>query len=122
MKLAKCNVWLNPGHHVAKENITPAEALILRHIHSDNAGTNAVQDVEETGETPDNWNNIMERGRLMGIYKKDLVMQLFPGAMPQLPKTFEELAQISTSDVEESEYFMESGGRMPGAPPKRGDE
>jgi hypothetical protein len=122
MKLAKCIVWLNPGHHVIKENITPAEALVLRHLHSPNAGTDAVKDLTETGETGDGRNAIQERKRLLSIYGKELIMQLFPGAIPQLPGTFEELAGITTDDVEQTEYILESGGKMPSAPPVRGDE
>jgi hypothetical protein len=101
MQRANCMVRLNGdlNNVVPKSGVTPAEILILRHIH----GQESVVDIRPT-EFDERVRNERELERLARAYDqgssfvakpgdqhKSVIETLFPGAMKKLPLTLEEI-------------------------------
>jgi len=91
--------------------VTPAEAAVLYALHHGNVGSIPVKDVVPTDDVKRT--DRQEIQRLCGIYQRPKVLALFPGLNPRLPKTFEEVLDEPPGDLPESEYMVESGGKMP---------
>jgi hypothetical protein len=64
--------------------VSPAEVLVLRHIH----GNDAVVNVRPNGN--DRGRSVDERGRLTERYRKHF-SAVFPGSAPTLPDTFADI-------------------------------
>lgn len=102
------------GHHIVRENVTPAEHLLIVAEHHANAGGKPVVSVKETGDTTkveveeekdDGKGGKVkvkvtktvpartaadEVTRLSGRYAANKINFLFPGADPKMPTTFDE--------------------------------
>lgn len=100
MRLCDLTVRLNDstGHTVRKQDVTPAEILVLQAIH----GESAVVDIEPKGDAKRTV--AFEWDRLQGIYGRaadglmdagngDLLERLFPGAISakRLPVTMKDI-------------------------------
>ena len=95
MEVASCTVNLagNVYHQVVKGAITPAEALILNHIH----GEGSVVDLKR--HTNDKRSHQAEMDRLGNLYKERKVRELFPGLNPSLPVTFADAGIEIENDI-----------------------
>jgi hypothetical protein len=93
------------GHHIQRENVTPAEHLLIVAEHHANSGGKPVVSVKETGDTTkveveEGGKKVVktvpartaadEVARLSGRYAANKINFLFPGADPKMPTTFEE--------------------------------
>jgi len=90
MQLAKCKVQLagNRNNEVLVNNVTPAQVILLKSLHGDHAVNEVVVTGNAEGRDPSE-----EKSRLAQMYNKpnkNVAEKLFPGAIPTLPKTFEE--------------------------------
>ena len=101
MQRCNCSVRLGGdiGNTVAKTGVSPAEIVILRHIHG---GPDAVIDIQPTGM--DKVPHAVERERLVNIYKAEIVDHLFPGAYSKLPVSLSDVALVEedVTDLGES--------------------
>lgn len=114
MKLATVIFNLNKeGHHVVRENVTPAELALLVAEHHVNSGGKpldvdekgdfinksvvetgdtskrvTVKDGKEVTETVPVRTAIEEKGRLMQRYAANKVNAMYPGGSPNLPSDF----------------------------------
>lgn len=79
---------------VPKEGITPAEILVLQHVQ---AAEDAVSDIVVTGAVTRNMHQ--EFDRLCEIYGDKKVRNIFPGAHPRLPLTFDEISITPKADM-----------------------
>lgn len=100
MQLVNCEVRLGGSqlHTVPKANVTPAEILVLRFLHGDDA----VQNIRP-GKVDKTIRHETEYDRLASIYggsqfksepgeeSKAVMPTLFPGAMKKLPTTLQEI-------------------------------
>lgn len=82
---------------VLKENITPAEAVVLAAAHFPVVGQFPLYNVEVVSEIERR--PLDEVKRLRAVYGKAKVNALFPGAIPQLPSTFEEAAEAVKENI-----------------------
>jgi hypothetical protein len=101
---------------VFKEGLTPAEVIVLRGIHGDDS----VVGINVTGSAK-NADVGKEKARLVSVYGKPRVEAVFPGARPDLPQTFEQIAP----EEEPDEYNPAEDGPGEGviadvAPARRG--
>lgn len=88
MQVANCRCLLNPGHDVAKKNVTPAEVVVLRSLHQRNVGKDPVTDLIVLGTIERS--NATEVARLRMIYGEKAVKPLFPGINGEgISETFE---------------------------------
>lgn len=88
MHIAHCRVLLNPGHDLAKRNVTPAEVLVLRNMHQANVGKDPIHTLEAIGDITRS--NQTEVARLRSLYGPKNVDKLFPGVGGEgIPSTFE---------------------------------
>lgn len=108
------------GHHVQRENVTPAEHLLIVAEHHANSGGKPVVSVTPTGdtgevevETKDEKTGVVtkskkkvtprtpaeEVARLRQRYAGNKVAALFQGAMPNMPTTFEEAEKLGVQTV-----------------------
>lgn len=95
MHIANCRCLLNPGHDVAKNNVTPAEVLILRVMHkTNNRGADPIKDLITIGQVKRT--KSYEVARLRAMYQQrgkngiSVVDILFPGVSGEgIPDTFE---------------------------------
>jgi hypothetical protein len=95
MQLCTCDIRLGGeiGMQVHREGVTVAEIMVLRAIHGQDSVFNIV------GTAGERRNAIEERERLTQKYTartedgKPVVMAIFPGAMPQLPKSLKEIGE-----------------------------
>lgn len=78
---------------VFKEGLTPAEVIVLRGIHGDDS----VVGIKVTGSTK-TADAGKEKARLVSIYGKPRVEAVFPGARPDFPQTFEQVAPEEEPD------------------------
>lgn len=106
MQLASVIVRIedNVNHAVPKQNVTPAEIIVLRHIH----GENAVVEIRATGSKGISHQEEFQRlktiygsaGAMSAEQKPGVVLdQLFPGAMKKLPVS---LADIGVSAAQQA--------------------
>jgi hypothetical protein len=115
MQLAKCYFKHQAKHYheTVKTDVSPAEVLVLRALHGDDAVTS----IEVTGKAdPERARN--EFKRLTDVYgKKDenvrILSALFPGARPILPATFS--AIDAGADLEDEEDAPEAEAPAPAA-------
>jgi len=134
MKLATVILNLSKeGHHVTREHVTPAELALLVAEHHVNAGGKPIdmdsdekfakRAITETGDTAvevgkDEKGNATkktvparstgdEKKRLMGRYAGNKVNAMFPGAMPQMPSTYEEAYKLGLGTVLPSSKLTE---------------
>lgn len=98
MQRVNCTVRLNgdTGNTVLKSEVTVAEVAVLRSIH----GNEAVVDIKPVRQckTP----HREERDRLSLIYGAPRVAALFPGMIPRLPVTLDDIALVVEGDLPES--------------------
>lgn len=72
--------------------VTPAEALLLTAEHAKLANGKVITEVKETEGVERTAS--AEVARLTNKYGKFKVTKLFPGAIPQLPETFDEALKL----------------------------
>lgn len=99
----------NLGMTIDREDVTPAEILVLKALH----GADAVLNIVKTRAR--NIDSRKEMDRLKAYYGDKVVLDLFPGAAPVLPKTLREAgldAQPEAPDDHEEEPAAE-----PATPP-----
>ena len=89
MDLCTCTVRHNGNLGMTIEKgehnpVTPAEIVVLRHIH----GFDAVVNIQFNRQT--NRSNMNELDRLKRFFGEAVVAECFPGARPQLPSTLAE--------------------------------
>ena len=92
MQIANITLWLTPLHSVPKKDITPAEFIILRNMHSEKDGK--IEDVQITSDIKRTSSE--ELDRLLSKYHPNLVNGkdgAFPGGAPTLPQKFEDLPE-----------------------------
>jgi hypothetical protein len=87
MQRCTCTVRLSGdvGHTVALEGVSPAEVLVLRRIHGEDAVVDFAPDGNDRGKA-----GLDEVGRLKGKYG-DHFDASFPGSAPKLPIDFEDI-------------------------------
>jgi hypothetical protein len=93
------------GSDVPVSGITPAEALVLVAMFHPNAGTNPLTELRELPDverTP-----VQEKRRLIEKYGKKKVDALMPGAVPQLPTSFDEAFSTGLGAELPEEKFVE---------------
>lgn len=110
MQIANCTLVLNEFKaSVPKHNITPAECMLLIHMHGENAGGMPIQNlvIQKEGTTK---SDIEVRKKLAEFYKPFstdpkaiTVEKVFPKGT-KLPQTFEEVI-----DVEGNAVFNKDG-------------
>lgn len=87
--MQRCNATVRLGgeldNTVPLYGLSPAEVLVLRHIH----GQDAVVDFAPAGN--DRGKSIDERARLAEKYSAKFLTEVFPGAHPTYPATFAEI-------------------------------
>lgn len=92
MQICSCTVRIggSPVHTVQKDDVTPAEILVLQQIH----GTDAVIEIKplrmDKRSHPAEWDRLCERygaapEGLMNAGNGDLLEKMFPGAQKNLP-------------------------------------
>ncbi len=93
MEVAECRIYLNAGTDVPGVRVTPAEVLVLRQMHRNNAGKDPIHSLKVVGEI--DRSTAVELKRLREKFPtartkegKRLVDHLFPGATPSLPESF----------------------------------
>lgn len=101
MQIANITLWLTSLHSVGKKNITPAEYLILKKMHSVHDGR--IENVQVTGDIKRSSGEELER--LLSKYHPDHIngeKGAFPGSAPSLPLNFSDLpdAPETTTYVE----------------------
>lgn len=112
MLIGRCVVRLDAfGSTTPRENVTPAEVLLLAALHHENANGYPILNLEITGEIDRTSNQ--ELRRLRGRYG-DKAKALFPGAIPQMPPTFAE-AILLGNEVEVPQATMVAGAQVPDA-------
>jgi hypothetical protein len=87
MQVANCHVRLagDITNEVFKACVTPAEVLVLRKIH----GPDAVVKFEPVKQ--DKRPHAGEFERLKLTYSEKVVVEVFPGSMPNLPVNFKDI-------------------------------
>jgi hypothetical protein len=78
---------------VEKRGVSPAEVLILRHIHGDDSVCKFAPNGNDRGRAID------ERGDLQERYPRYFA-EVFPGATPQLPEAFKDIGVDLLADDE----------------------
>ena len=53
MEVASARLWLNRGHDVPINGLTPAELILLHVLHKDNVGGDVITDLKVTGKAED---------------------------------------------------------------------
>lgn len=105
MEIANCQLVLNSFKStVPKTNISPAEAMILQHLHGANAGGAAIVELSvlnaealkksEHATAMSKFTSKEELIRLLNKYHSKTVKELFPGALPTLPMTFKDAGVV----------------------------
>ena len=107
MKLATVTYNLTKeGHYVVREDVTPAEHLLIvaeHHansggkpvVHVQETGTAEVEDVDEKGVKKKRARSAAEEvARLRQRYAANKVSALFQGALPNMPQTFAEAEKL----------------------------
>ena len=89
MQKAKLILKLNVFNTVPLVDVTPPEAVLLRRIHEKPGNEDALQNIVVTGDV--SVRSADEAQRLRSRYPKDAFTKAFPGDMPKLPTTFEEV-------------------------------
>lgn len=100
MELCTCTVrhagnlgmTIEKGEH---NPVTPAEIVILKHIHGDDA----VVGIAFNRNTVRS--NLQELDRLRAFFGEKVVADVFPGVRPQLPTTLAEAGLIPSDEPEE---------------------
>lgn len=120
MKLATVTYNLTKeGHHVVRENVTPAEHLLIVAEHHANSGGKPVVEVKETGTAE--VEEVDEKGakkkrprspaeevaRLRQRYAGNKVSALFQGAIPNMPASFKEAEELGVKTVLPSSKLTE---------------
>ncbi len=91
LPVATVHLALNRYQSVLKTGVTPPELALLVSIHRGDQ-PDVVLDIQKTGSvetTPSE-----EKARLALIYHGSVVEAVFPGAIPNMPETFEEALAI----------------------------
>lgn len=107
--MQRCSITLrlsgDPGNTIYKNEVTPAEIVLLRAIH----GADAVIDVKPTHmcKTP----HREERQRLSLIYGKKRLDATFPGDFTKLPVSLKDIEL--TKEEAEDERPVKGGGQQP---------
>lgn len=106
MEKANCIVHKDGSllHQVPKYNVTPAEILVLQHIH----GRDAVTRVRRTQTASPGASHDEERDRLRRIYEVDestrnIVDRIFGAYSQKLPTKFSQLESVNWEDATEEE-------------------
>jgi hypothetical protein len=86
MQTAIVEILLNGNiQHTVTRRVTPAEIVLLKHIHGDDSVVAPVE-IESTKRT-----NTDEVNRLKAIYGEEVFKAVFPGAMPKVPSELSEV-------------------------------
>lgn len=98
MQRCTCTVRLggNLGSTSELTDVSPAEVLILRHIHGDDAVIGFRPGGNDRGRAID------ERGRLFEKYRGAFA-EVFPGAAPSMPETFKAIGVNLWAETEENQ-------------------
>jgi len=137
MQVADCVLTLNKlGSTVPLRGITPGELTLLNIMHKNNAGRTPVEKSaltnvreEKTLHLPEagdkQWTNAAEVARLRAKYPAAIWRDVFGGANPALPKTFDEVYETLPEEeapVEEPKIFPPAPKVEPLLKPKVEDE
>lgn len=99
------------GMEIDKPDVTPAEILLLKHVHGDDAIIN-VQFVRE-GKIDQR----KERERLLNFFGQRVFVAVFPGSLPRMPTTLEEAGMNEDGSLTEpTTYDPENERETPDAP------
>ena len=105
-------VEINLGHcSVIKDEITPAELLLLKTEHNKNAKGAVVVNLTETGSVTRTDKD--EMGRLASKYGMRKVKALFPGYKPRLPETFAEVQEAEVEQIQLPGGVLAQSGSLP---------
>lgn len=85
---------------IHKENLTPAEIVLLRMIHGDDAVVQITVTAEEGANRRGDNSPVRELKRLRDLYGAKLVGQAWPGINPMLPVTLEQAGIRLADDAE----------------------
>jgi hypothetical protein len=86
MQTAIVEILLNGNiQHTTTRRVTPAEIVVLRHIHGDDSVVLPLE-IESIKRS-----NTDEVNRLKAIYGDDVFKAVFPGAMPKVPTDLSEV-------------------------------
>jgi hypothetical protein len=86
MQTAIVEILLNGNiQHTTTRRVTPAEIVVLRHIHGDDSVV-APLEIESIKRS-----NTDEVNRLKSVYGDDVFKAVFPGAMPKVPTDLSEV-------------------------------
>lgn len=98
MQLCDCEVRIadSAGHTVIKNNVTPAEIIILKAIHGASAVVNIQPTKMDKRPHGEEWERLTKAyGRapdgLMDAGNGDLLEKLFPGAQKNLPVSLKDI-------------------------------
>jgi hypothetical protein len=109
MQRCTCTVQLagDMRNTVVKHGVSPAEVVILRAIHGEEAVTAFLPDGNDRGRAVD------EKGRLSRIYKDNYKL-VFPGAVAALPETFAAIGvDLYADEVSNTDEAPKRRGRPP---------
>lgn len=95
------------------QDLTPAEAVILAMNHGSYVGEYPITSISDIRDV--DRKSIDEKRRLMTKYGKAIVKELFPGAMPVFPSSFEEAEDLSREYTSEGEGAEGGGADVTGA-------
>jgi hypothetical protein len=104
MLVADCMVRLHQGHTVPLSGVSPAEAMLLTALHRQNAGGAVVFDVKNEQKVQRTARQ--EVDRLRNKYRREKVDACFPGALPNLPATFQEAIDTGMETSIPEQEFM----------------
>ena len=101
MHLCKCTVLLSGEvmHQVSKINVTPAEILILKAIHGNEAVTNVVPTTNNKRPHAEEYDRLMQIYGQTKVGGQPVVEKLFPGASPKLPSSLKDIGLQNTGDI-----------------------
>ena len=107
IRLPKARVLLriNKNTEFYLDNVTPPEALILVAEHNKGAGGNPLVKIEKTGEVE--IDPVMLRAAFCLKYDPKKVYTIFPGSVPQMPKTYRRALLLGIGTVLPNTTLME---------------
>lgn len=83
---ARILLKINKNTTITLENVTPPEVLILVAEHNRGAGGNPIENIEPTGNVT--IDPVMLRAAFCSKYDAKKVYTIFPGSVPQMPRTY----------------------------------
>ncbi len=112
MQLFRCRVNHAGNRDMAidKTDVTPAEIVLLKHVH----GEDSVTHVEFTREGKRDQRE--ERKRLAELFGAKIFAKVFPGNLPRMPVTLAEAGLSEDGTSEPTTYDPENEAETPAAP------